>query len=280
LRELCVGFDAAWTAHGTGAIVGVLRAPDGALRELGPPRLVSYAEATSVLERWQTEHRPSATLVMLDQPTIVTNARSWRPVEAIVSSAIATHGGAMQPANTSRVDMFGEGAPVWGLLERFGGAAWPGAEHLGSARIYETYPALSLIALGRTRTNPKGRYVLPKYNPQRAKTFSLADWQHVSSSLADALATRGLPALAAWTAALTSMVRPHKHDQDQLDAALCLEVALRWADDRPCLVIGDRESGFLVVPHDERLQSLLEVRCRKLELEPSGWVRSWRRGEL
>jgi predicted RNase H-like nuclease len=278
LRELLVGFDAAWTARGTGAIVAVLRTRSGEVEELGPPRLVSYADAIHQLERWQAEHRPASTLVMLDQPTIVNNASSWRTVEAIVSSPIASHGGAMQPANTSRVDMFGEGAPVWAFLQRWGGAAWPSAEHLGSARVYETYPALSLIALGRTRTGPTGRPRLPKYNPQRAKTFSRDDWRHVTSELAGEFSTRGLVGLAAWADGLTRLGKPHKHDQDELDSGLCLEVALRWADDEACLVIGERDSGFLVVPHDPRLQSLLEARCLKLELEPSAWVRVCRRG--
>lgn len=280
MSELCVGFDAAWTARGTGAIVAVLRTPSGALEELGPPRLVDYTEATSQLERWRAEHAPSSTLLMLDQPTIVTNATSWRPVEALVSSPIAAHGGAMQPANTSRSDMFGEGAPVWGFLERLGGAAWPAAEHLGAARVYETYPALSLLALGRARRGPGGRARLPKYNPARAKSFALDDWRHVTTELVHALSARGLPGLAAWALALTRFEKPRKHDQDLLDAVLCLEVALRWADDEPCLVVGDRATGFLVVPHEASLEARLEARCVTIGLDPRAWLRVWRRSAL
>lgn len=280
MSELCVGFDAAWTMHGTGAIVAVLRAPNGAVVELGPPRLVDYAEATAQLARWRAEHTPASTLVMLDQPTIVKNATSWRAVEAIVSSPIAAHRGAMQPANTSRADMFGEGAPVWGFLERLGGAAWPGAEHRGAARVYETYPALSLIALGRAQRDAKGRARLPKYNPERSKSFSLDDWWHVAGSVARALTARGLPELAAWAEELAGLAKPRKGDQDQLDALLCLEVALRWADDEACLVVGDRETGFLVVPHEASLQGRLEARCHAIGLEPHEWVRVWRRSAL
>ncbi len=280
MSELCVGFDAAWTARGTGAIVAVLRAPDRAIEELGPPRLVNYAEATAELERWRAEHAPASTLVMLDQPTIVRNATSWRTVEAIVSSPIASHGGAMQPANTSRADMFGEGAPVWGFLERLGGAAWPGAEHRGAARVYETYPALSLIALGRAQRDAKGRARLPKYNPERAKSFSLDDWRHVTEGVACALTARGLPGLAAWAEGLAVLGKPRKAEQDQLDALLCLEVALRWADDETCLVVGDRETGFLVVPHEHGLQARLEARCLAIGLDPGEWVRVWRRSAL
>ncbi len=40
---LLVGFDSAWTAHNSGALVGVLRFEDGNFHELGPPKVVDYA---------------------------------------------------------------------------------------------------------------------------------------------------------------------------------------------------------------------------------------------
>jgi hypothetical protein len=43
--------------------------------------------------------------------------------------------------------MFGEKAPVWRFLNRFGGPTDPRAP-VGAIHVFETYPALTLIALG------------------------------------------------------------------------------------------------------------------------------------
>jgi len=88
--------------------------------------------------------------------------------------------GAVQPANTGRTDMFGEKAPVWQFLNRFGGPADP-FEPVEGTRVIETYPVLVMIALGwmLPDSRPKGR--LPKYNPERRPPFSISDWQHVCS---------------------------------------------------------------------------------------------------
>src|SRR5687767_4692039 len=140
---LLVGFDSAWTATNSGAIVGVLRADDGTFRELGSPETVNYEKAEALIQAWQAELKPAATTVLLDQPTIVKNATGQRPVENIVASAVSLRYGGMQPANTGRKEMFGELAPVWRFLDRFGGPADPLAPVAGT-RVFETYPVLSI----------------------------------------------------------------------------------------------------------------------------------------
>ena len=66
---------------------------------------------------------PKATIVMLDQPTIVPNAIGQRPVENIVDPIVSLPYGGMEPTSSSRREMFGPAAPVWQFLDRFGGAA-------------------------------------------------------------------------------------------------------------------------------------------------------------
>ena len=66
---------------------------------------------------------PTSTIILLDQPTIVKNLTGQRPVENIVGSAISRRRGGMQPANTSKENMFGKDAPIWPFLTRFGGPA-------------------------------------------------------------------------------------------------------------------------------------------------------------
>jgi predicted RNase H-like nuclease len=106
MTTLIVGFDSAWTSHNSGALVGVLRKGDGNLQELGPPRVVNFGEAAIVVKGWQAEWKPTATVQLLDQPTIVSNATGQRPVENIVSSVVSRRYGGMQPSSRSRVEMF------------------------------------------------------------------------------------------------------------------------------------------------------------------------------
>jgi hypothetical protein len=101
---LLIGFDSAWTAHNSGAIVGVLSGADGSFRELGPPQIVNYAQGQEVILAWQTELAPAATIILLDQPTIVPNPEGHRPVENIVGSMVSRRYGGMQPANTSQTE--------------------------------------------------------------------------------------------------------------------------------------------------------------------------------
>jgi predicted RNase H-like nuclease len=112
MTTLLVGFDSAWTHKNSGALVGVLHSDDGTFHEFGPPRIVDYTQAEGVILKWQAEYMPTATIVLLDQPTIVMNASGQRPVENIVGSAVSRRYGGMQPANTSKGEMFGKGAPM------------------------------------------------------------------------------------------------------------------------------------------------------------------------
>lgn len=109
---LLVGFDSAWTAHNCGAIVGVFHLANGKYREFGPPQFANFLQAEQMILKWQADRNPDATLVLLDQSTIVPNATGQRPVENIVCSAVSLRRGGMQPANTSRAGMFCANAPV------------------------------------------------------------------------------------------------------------------------------------------------------------------------
>ena len=71
MTALLIGFDSAWTAKNSGGLVGVLRSDSGTISELGPPGIVNYTQAQEAILDWQAELTPSATIVLLDQPTIV-----------------------------------------------------------------------------------------------------------------------------------------------------------------------------------------------------------------
>jgi len=62
---LLIGFDSAWTANNSGALVGVLRSDDGTFRELGPPQIANYRQAQAAISEWQAELAPEATMSSL-----------------------------------------------------------------------------------------------------------------------------------------------------------------------------------------------------------------------
>ena len=274
MTMLLVGFDSAWTAANSGALIGVLRADDGKFQELGSPLVVNYSEAENTVLAWQAQHKPATTIVLLDQPTIVKNTAGQRPVENLVASPVSLRYGGMQPANTARKDMFGKDAPVWRFLTRFGGPADP-FEPVAGTRVFETYPVLAMIALEWTLpdSRPAGR--LPKYNPQRRKTFSISDWCHVCGLTSHAFRERGLLEVVRWLEDAASSTTPRKRDQDGLDACVCLLAALYLSERRKCLMVGDQNTGYIVVPHGEKLYAELKARCERTGRAPSEWVQSF-----
>ena len=274
MTTLLVGFDSAWTSTNSGALVGVLHSEDGTVHGLGVPQIADYHEAEGVILKWQAEQVPVATIVLLDQPTIVKNATGQRPVENIVGSPVGLRYGGMFPANTNREEMFGIGAPVWPFLTRFGGPADP-LEPIADTCVFETYPVLAMIALGWTLPDSRAAGRLPKYNPER-KTFLISDWQYVCGLVSGAFRDCGLMDLVLWLNLVAQKTSLRKRDQDSLDACLCLLVALHLAERKDCLMVGDRQTGYIIVPYDAGLRAELDIRCRQTVRVPSDWVRAFK----
>jgi len=272
---LLVGFDSAWTPGNSGAIAGLLQDDSGAFQEIDLPHVVDFAEAERLILRWQGQFQPNRTLILLDQPTVVVNPTGQRPVESIVSPSVSLRLGGMQPASQSRSEMFGAAAPVWTFLARFGGAADPLRLTDGTC-VIETYPVLALIALKLLRDGRGTAGILPKYNPQRTKTFSRSDWKFVCEGAAEFLAHHSAPGLAAWLAEAAPKTDPKKSDQDRLDACLCLLVAVLLQQGRECLMVGNLATGYIVVPNEPALLTELERRCMKTGRAPADWLRVFR----
>lgn len=275
MTTLLVGFDSAWTTTNSGALVGVLQLDDGTFSELGFPRIVDYREAEAGILQWQAEQAPTATIVLLDQPTIVKNAAGQRPVENLVGSPVSLRYGGVQPANTAKEEMFGSEAPIWPFLIRFGGPADPLKPVVGT-RVFETYPVLAMIALGWTLPDHRVAGRLPKYNPARKQTFSNSDWRHVCELASSAFHERGLMGIVAWIDSVGRNTSPRKREQDGLNACLCLLVALYLVERKDCLLVGDLQTGYIVVPYGAGLRAELDARCNQTGLTPSEWVRVFR----
>jgi predicted RNase H-like nuclease len=273
MTTLLVGFDSAWTRNKSGALVGVLHSDGGTFSELGSPQIANYAQAESIILKWQDEREPNATILLLDQPTIVKNASGQRPVENIVGSAVSRRYGGMQPANTSKEKMFGVGAPIWPFLSRFGGPANP-LEPVVDTRVFETYPVLAIISLCWTLPDKRPAGRLPKYNPAK-KNFLRSDWQHLCGLVSHAFRERELTEIVKWIEALRK-TSPSKNDQDKLDACLCLLVALYLVERKNCLMVGNCQTGYIVVPYDPDLRAELDARCDKTRRVPAEWVSVFR----
>lgn len=142
--------------------------------------------------------------------------------------------------------------------------------------MLETYPVLMMIAVGWTvpDSRPAGR--LPKYNPERRKTFSISDWQHVCGLASAVFRARGLVGIAQWIDDAGGITSPRKRDQDRLDACLCLVVALCFVQSTDCLMVGNRQTGYIIVPYGTELRAELEARCNQTGRAPSEWVRTFR----
>jgi addiction module HigA family antidote len=272
---LLVGFDSAWSANNSGALVGVLFGDNGKFRELDPPLEANYLEAENLISRWQDEHSAETAIILLDQPTIVRNAIGQRPVESICGSPVGRRYGGMMPANTGMANMFGGEAPVWGFLDRFGGPVDPRGS-MENSGVIETYPVLTMIALNwmlpdtNENSRPQGR--LPKYNPER-DTFCIEDWQHVCAKASHEFREWGFEEAVEWLDNASENVAPDNGDQDCLDAYLCLLAGIYLAKRKDCLMVGNLQSGYLVVPDSAQLREELNNRCQHIHLTPGDWVR-------
>ncbi len=57
---------------------------------------------------------------------------------------------------------------------------------------------------------------------------------------------------------------------------LCLLVALHLAEGKECLIVGDLQTGYIIVPPDAGLCGELDVCCNKTCRTPSKWVQVFR----
>ena len=95
------GFDSAWTdaPKAPGAICTIAFGDRGQV-EFHEPRLVSFADALAFIEELRQDF--VASLVALDQPTVVPNAAGSRPVDKVAAALVSFVGGGVQTANRSK----------------------------------------------------------------------------------------------------------------------------------------------------------------------------------
>ena len=269
MKEAVVGFDSAWAGNESGAICYAII--EGDTIKVNIPRLSDFADAAEmvkVLER-ECDH----VLVAIDQPIIVPNYDSGRPVDSVAKSFMVRLGSSAQVAKRrgkgNQEAMFGDSAPIWKFINRIGPTRYRGrttdspvdrafvdfeaAKTTTSGKIHmiEVYPAMALPAL--ESVFDEGEYAA-KYNPSRS-SFSQNGWQRVCKTVEKRGREIGLDSLSKWANEMIrpwdSPDKPKKLHQDKIDAALCLIVALQWKRCRRkygMTVIGDLKNGYIVTP--------------------------------
>lgn len=223
--------------------------------------MVGFDEALAFVEA--SDRLDAPTLIALDQPTIVNNDAGMRPVEKVAASVVSWMGGGVQPANRGR-PYFGPKAPVSRFLTELSAVEDPEAARVAVRGRYliEVFPALALASLGEGFF---GRLKGPRYNPARRGTFRIEDWHAVVNAAHREAARFGCEPLVGWLERLASRPAPVKSDQDQLDAALCLLIAIRWrlAPRFESTMLGDLGSGYIVAPVFEPVLARLREEARR-----------------
>ena len=118
------------------------------------------------------------------------------------------------------------------------------------------YPALALTALAPAFME---RGYAARYNPKSGR-FSIEDWKLVAGAVRRRAEQLSLDELSEWADQTMLIPKPTKNDQDRLDAAICLIVALQWRfeqDTNRLAVIGDGQTGYMVTPVSERTREIL-----------------------
>ncbi len=258
-----VGFDSAWTdkPKAPGAVCVIRSNSDGKLtyRE---PQLASFAQALDIIR--DERDRSRLCLVAIDQPTIVPNLTSLRPVDRIAGALISWLGGGVQPANRSKIGMFDDAAPIWKFKEALGAIEDPEAARTAADGLFimEVFPALALAGLNSAFCD---RLKGPRYNPERRKTFNLAHWHDVIDTIQRFGTLAAIELIDDWCDTTRSVHTPRKADQDKLDAMICALIGLHWltAPRKQSMMIGDLQNGYMIAPSIDGIHARILAKARE-----------------
>jgi len=258
-----IGFDSAWTDNprAPGAVC-IIRFDAAGHILFVEPEHASFSRALELI-RLEQANSPRV-LVAVDQPTIVKNATGCRPVERVVSSYISWIGGGVQPSNRGRLGMFDDAAPIWAFKRALSALEDPELSRKAADGLFimEVFPALALPGFFSGFST---RLVGPRYNPGRRKTFKIDHWRRVASCLSELGGQRQIEGLAGWCRDHAEKAVPSKSDQDRLDAVICALIGWHWlmAPRNQSIMIGDRESGYIVAPAVDGIHEKLVMAAMK-----------------
>lgn len=243
-----IGFDSAWTdkPSAPGAICAIRIDKDG-ITSFEQPRLSSFASALGFIRAEQDAC--GLCIVAIDQPTIVPNLTSLRPVERVAASLVNFCGGGVQPSNRSKIGMFCDNSPIWAFKAALGAIEEPETARTATQGLFimEVFPALALPAMEPAFF---GHRRAPRYNPARRSTFRRQGWADVINLVRRYAVAASLDGVVEWSNQVDAIEKPRKADQDRLDAVLCALVGFHWRhrDRSNSVMIGDLVSGYMIAP--------------------------------
>jgi predicted RNase H-like nuclease len=160
--------------------------------------------------------------------------------------------------------MFDDAAPIWAFKTDLGAVEDPeqARETTEGLFIMEVFPALALPGFF---TGFSARLGGPRYNPARRKTFKIEHWKQVASLLFELGGQHNIIGLSHWCREQSANVTPSKADQDRLDAVICALIGWHWlmAPRNQSVMIGDRESGYIVAPAIDGIHEKLVMAAMK-----------------
>jgi predicted RNase H-like nuclease len=257
-----IGFDSSWTdkPKAPGAVCVIRSNSEGKL-SYTEPLLASFAQALAIIR--DEQQRTELCLVAIDQPTIVPNLNSLRPVDRIAGALISWLGGGVQPANRSMIGMFDDAAPIWKFKDALGAIEDPEAARVASEGLYimEVFPALALAGLNSAFCD---RLKGPRYNPERRKTFNLAHWHDVIETIRRVGTLAAIELIDDWCDTTRAVPSLRKADQDKLDAMICALVGLHWlvAPREQSMMIGDLDTGYMIAPCIDGVHARILAKAR------------------
>jgi predicted RNase H-like nuclease len=169
--------------------------------------------------------------------------------------------------------MFCDASPIWRFLEAMGAVEDPEQARTSASGLYlmEVFPALALASFDSRFFAPLGG---PRYNPARKRTFCQDDWGHVAQAAARQADALGCEDLARWCDRSGRIEKPRKPDQDKMDAALCVLIALNWrlGPRDASLVLGDLATGYMVLPASPEVRARLTEAAGRCSVAVDGAI--------
>ena len=268
MRQAFVGFRALWTEKGRGALCFVVFQGDQVVWT-DVQGYASFDQAVELINRLRSEC--DDVLVAIDKPIISPDMAGMRSVERVADSFMRQFHSVLSPAYRMTANRSGGLAPI----RRFISNVEPclDYEHAKSAggcdnpvHLIEVYPALALPALEPAFMEERrdGRRSPARYRPT-AHHFDHEDRELVCSAISSHADKLGLRELSHW-------VHPGNPDDEIVDAAICLLIALQWrycGEEYGMEVLGNLETGYMVTPTSPETRKVLRRASGKVSRHSS-----------
>lgn len=207
-------------------------------------------------------HLKGPVLVAVDAPLVVKNQTGRRPCEAQVSGLFGRFHAGPHSSNLS-LPVFREGSRGGRVVDMLGLGLDPAFDVKEPVRrAIEVYPHPATVTLFGLATVVPYK-AKPGRSPEDRRLAMLRLMEHIES-LVTATPSLDVGSCPDWGSALQSISGASTHAElnrweDAVDAVLCAYIGMHrwWHGDAESAVLGDLDSGYIVVPLDERVRRAL-----------------------